>query len=160
MADRIGRIYYFIFRLERPVSTKTLHFLNALMRAFEQGRLLALAHHFTFPMPAYVHDGLLVFGSPETLVEALEEYRDIVSAKNITRLVPRIIAEGITVNGQSNLWVEIDHLDQDDVCQRTSQARFVLHYPWGSVSPKIEMVDYTVAAFPELADRLPLALPA
>lgn len=142
------------------MSTKTLHFLNALARAFEQDRLLALAHHFSFPVAAYMHDGLLVFGSPATLVEALQEYRNIAAAKGITKLVPRIVAEGLPANRYSNLWVEWDHLDKNDRCQRTSQVRFVLYHPAGCVSPYIEMVDYTVTAFPELAEHLPLAMPA
>ena len=111
-------------------------------------------------MATYVHDGLLVFGSPATLVEALEEYRNVALANGIVRIEPRIIAEGIPVNRRTDLWIEWDHLDKDGNCLRTNQGRFVLRQPLGSVASLIEMVDYKVTAFPELVEQLPLAMPA
>ncbi|WP_223423748.1 hypothetical protein [Tateyamaria pelophila] len=142
------------------MSAKTLQFLNTLARAFEENRLLTLAHSFSFPMATYVHDGLLVFGAPATLVEALEEYRNMALANGVARLEPRIIAEGIPLNRRTDTWVEWDHLDKDGVCLRTNQVRFVVRRPLGGADPLIEMVDYKVTAFPELAAHLPLAMPA
>jgi len=122
--------------------------------------LLDLAGHFSFPLAVYVHDGLLVFGAPATLAEAFGEYRNIAARFDLLSLSPRIVAEGLRVGQRSDVWVEWDHLDRDGVCQRTSQVRYVLSHPVGSVFPRIEMVDYRVPAFPELATQLPLALPA
>lgn len=142
------------------MSAKTLHFLNAIARAFEENRLLALAHHFSYPMAAYMHDGLLVFGSPATLVEALEEYRRIALINGVAGIQPRIIAEGIPKNRRTDIWIEWDHVDQEGNCLRTNQVRFVLFEQDGGSSPLIEMADYKVTAFPELAKHLPLAMPA
>lgn len=142
------------------MSAKTLHFLNALARAFEENRLLALAHHFSFPMAAYMHDGLLVFGSPVTLVEALEEYRHVALINGVASIEPRIIAEGIPKNGRTDIWIEWDHVDHEGVCLRTNQVRFVIREQEGHGSPLVEIADFKVTAFPELAARLPLAMPA
>lgn len=142
------------------MSAKTLHFLNALARAFEENKLLALAHHFSFPMAAYMHDGLLVFGSPATLVEALEQYRHVALVNGVTSIEPRIIAEGIPKNGRTDIWIEWDHVDQNGVCLRTNQVRFVLRTDEGHGALLIEMADYKVMAFPEMAEHLPLAMPA
>ena len=142
------------------MSTKMLHFLNALARAFEQNRLLDLAEHFVFPVPVYIHKGLLVFGSADTLSEALEEYRKTAEKSGIIRLVPRVIAEGLSIKRQSNMWVELDHLDANGTCLRTSQIRFMMRHTEGNFFPQVELVDYQVTAFPELAEHLPLAMPA
>ena len=142
------------------MSTKTLHFLNVLARAFEQDRLLDLAQHFTFPVPVYVHRGLLVFGSADTLAEALADYRKTACASGMTRLVPRIIADGLPIRQKSNLWVELDHIDANGTCRRTSQIRFIMRHNPGSNLPRIEVVEYQVTAFPEMAEHLPLAMPA
>lgn len=139
------------------MSDQTLHFLKQLAQAFEQGRLYALAQHFKYPMPAYVHGGLLVFGAADTFVELLAQYRDIAWAAGVTRLEPRIVAEGLRVRDAALLWVEWDHLDHDGICLRTSQVCYARHYPKDSLSPQIELIDYTVPAFPELAADLPLA---
>jgi chitinase len=135
----------------------TLQFLTKLAQAFDEDRLFAMAQHFIYPVPVYVHDGLLVFGAPETIVEALAEYRQIADASGVKRIVPRIIAEGVRIKGSSNLWVEWDHLDHSGTCVRTSLVQYVLHHACCAQCPRIELVDYHVPAFPELAQSLPVA---
>ncbi|WP_420011162.1 hypothetical protein [Tateyamaria sp.] len=138
------------------MSETTLKFLEVLATAFDEGRLMDLARHYAFPMPAYTKDDLLVFGSADTLVEGLSIYRDIATEAGIIRVKPRIVAEGLRINNYANLWVEWDHLDAAGVCKRTSQVRYVLRFEPHCAMPLIELVEYMVPAFPEIAAHLPL----
>lgn len=138
------------------MSETTLKFLHVLAKAFDEGRLLDLARHYAFPMPAYTQDDLLVFGSADTLAEGLAIYHDIATRAGIVHVKPRIVAEGLRVNGYANLWVEWDHLDASGTCTRTSQVRYVLQFDPHATFPKIELVEYKVPAFPEIIEHLPL----
>lgn len=142
------------------MSTQTMPLLNSLARAFEAKELNAFARHFSYPLALYAHDGLLVFGSPATLIEALEDYCNTARDHGVTQLQPRVIAEGIPINERKDIWVEWDHLDAAGTCLRTSQVRFVLRSLPDRPVPVIDLVDYKVAAFPELAEHLPLSMHA
>ena len=137
--------------------SESLHkFLEALSDAFLAGRLSNVADSFAYPMPFYCDDGLLVFGAPATLSEGLAQYLDATRAAGITDIVPRILAHGVPSRGYSTVWIEWDHLDKNGKCLRTSQVRYVLYQHDSNLFPKIEMVDYTITAFPEVQDQLPL----
>ncbi|WP_299370586.1 hypothetical protein [uncultured Tateyamaria sp.] len=132
-------------------------FLQQLADAFRAGRLDDIADSFAYPMPFYACGGMVVFGSTATLAEALALYRDASIVAGVDRIVPRIVAQGIMIRGYANMWVEWDHLDAKGTCLRTSQVRYVFFQADGMPAPVIEMVDYTVQAFPDLNAQLPLA---
>ena len=102
------------------MSDATCGFLSKLSQNFIQGRLDAVVDNFVFPIPLYAGDSLQVFGAPCTFKEVLTMYRDATLRAGITQLVPRILANGLPVNGYSNVWVEWDHLDADGTCLKTS----------------------------------------
>lgn len=131
-------------------------FLERLSRVFIDGPLAEVAENFVYPMPFYSNGGLAVFGSADTLLEGLTLYRSAVRKAGILKITPRIIAHGVPSRGYSNVWVEWDHLDVLGLCKRTSQVRYVLFQDGMSLFPKIEMVDYTISAFPEVQDHFPM----
>jgi len=130
-------------------------FFERLAQAFCAERLDTIAAQFVYPMPYYSDHGLVVFGSAATFAEGLGYYHKACKAAGITQIVPRIIAQGVMIRGYANVWVEWDHLDQAGACVRTSQVRYVLFQPPGALFPKIEMVDYTIQAFPEVNEEMP-----
>ena len=135
-------------------------FLNGLARHFLDRRIDLVADHFVYPLPFYSDDKLQVFGAACTLQEALAMYRDAIDQAGIVRIVPRIVAEGIAVGGYSNVWVEWDHIDHADLCQRVSQVHYVLNWDGATPDPKIELVEYTATAFPEVPASFLMALSA
>ncbi|WP_299654351.1 hypothetical protein [uncultured Tateyamaria sp.] len=131
-------------------------FLTSLSHAFCTDRLEYLAQHVTYPLPLYTRGELLVFGAPTALIEALGMYRKAAHDADIEKIVPRVIATGIPHKGYSNLWVEWDHFDASDNLICTSQVRYAIFHDKMALHPKIEMVDYTSMAFPEVSESLPL----
>jgi len=131
-------------------------FLTLLSHAFCQDRLDQVAQHFTYPMPLYTKGELLVFGAPNALLEALSLYREAARKACITRIEPRIIANGLPHKGYSNIWVEWDHYDDHDTLVCSSQVRYAVFQDALALSPRIEMVDYTAVGFPEVTAALPL----
>ena len=125
-------------------------FLNTLARDFAANRLAAIAENFVYPLPFYAEGGIQVFGSAATLTEGLALYHDAAAAAGLLVLVPRIVAQGLPVRGYSNVWVEWDHMDAAGVCRRTSQVRYVFCRPAAALFPRIELVEYSRAAFPEI----------
>lgn len=140
--------------------SNTHRFLTSLAQSFDANRLDVVANNFAYPMPFYTDDGMQVFGAASTLVEGLAAYRDAVRDAGATHLRPRIIAEGLRVRGYCNVWVEWDHLDDAGQCLRTNQVHYVLFQADTDLFPKIELVEYTVTAFPEVFDRPPMSATA
>ncbi|MFL4470673.1 hypothetical protein ACERZ8_12565 [Tateyamaria armeniaca] len=131
--------------------------MDNLARNFIENRLDAVTEHFVFPNPFYAHDTLQVFGAPCTMKEALTLYRDATVRAGITNIVPRVLAEGVPVNGYSNVWIEWDHFDQSGTCLRTSQVHYVLYRDDSALFPKIELVEYKAMAFPEVSASFAMA---
>lgn len=127
-----------------------------LSRAFCNDDLAQVAQHFTYPMPLYIKDELLVFGSAGALIEALSAYRAGARAADIAQIVPRVIASGLPRKGYLTLWVEWDHFDSMGTLMCTSQVRYAIFQDRMAAHTRIEMVDYTAVAFPEVSDALPL----
>lgn len=132
------------------MSAITRKFLDDIACHLLDRRLDLVADGFVYPMPLYVQDKMQVFGAACTLQEALALYRDAIDQAGIVRIVPRIVAEGIAVGGGSNIWVEWDHLDGKGRCQRVSQVRYMLNWLGPLPGPRIELVEYKRAAFPEV----------
>ena len=131
--------------------------LNCLAQVLMDNRPEEIAKHFSFPLPLFHREELAVFGSADTLAEGLAMWRDVLIGADVARMVPRVVAEGLPVNGYMNVWVEWDYLDADGAILRVSQVRYVAFQVPGMMFPKIELVDYTAPAFPEVAADLPLA---
>ncbi|MEM8655811.1 MAG: hypothetical protein AAGF36_13800 [Pseudomonadota bacterium] len=131
-------------------------FLTMLSRSFCNDELAQVAQHFTYPMPLYLKDDLLVFGSAEALTEALSAYRAGARKADITRIDPRVVASGLPRKGYATLWVEWDHFDSTNALICTSQVRYAIFQDQPAAQPRIEMVDYTAVAFPEVSEALPL----
>lgn len=129
----------------------TTDFLEHLANAFMDNRFEVVAEHYAYPLSYCAHDDILVFGAKHSLIEALELYRIAVRQAGIMRIAPRIIANGLPLRGYRNIWIEFDHLDADGACLRTNQARYLVFQKEASAVPRIEMVDFTVADYPELA---------
>jgi len=142
------------------VSSVTRKFLNNLATNFIETRLDAVAESFVFPVPIYAHGNLQVFGAACTLKEVLVLYRDAMEQAGITRIVPRVLAEGLPVNGYSNVWVEWDHFDAAGRCLRTSHVHYVFFQHDTALFPKIELVEYKTMAFPEVCAAFPMTLTA
>ncbi|MEM6371895.1 MAG: hypothetical protein AAF727_03820 [Pseudomonadota bacterium] len=138
-----------------PGSTPRL--LQSLAQNFKENRLDAVAQHFVFPMPFYANDTLQVFGAAHSLTEALTLYRDATVRAGIVEIVPRLLAEGLPVNGYSNIWVEWDHINKYGQCVCTSQVHYVLFEDGASSLPVVELIDYKALAFPEVADNFVIA---
>lgn len=128
-------------------------FIANLAHAFNEDRLADVSEHLCYPVPFYAGDHLSVFGSSGTLVQGLALYRDTIRAAGVVRVTPRIVAQGMPAQGYSNVWVEWDHFDAHGVCLRISQVRYALFQDAGQLFPVIEMIDYQVAAFPEVYQR-------
>lgn len=139
------------------MSNSACRFLNTLSQNFMNGRLDAVVENFVFPIPLYAGDSLQVFGAPCTFKEVLAMYLDETRKAGIAQLVPRILATGLPANGYSNVWVEWDHLDADGTCLKTSQVHYVFHQADAALFPKIEMVEYTELAFPDIPKSFSLA---
>ena len=135
----------------------TYNFLNMLSDNFMQNRLESVAEHFAYPMPVYAQGGLLGFGAGCTLSDSMTFYSDAILRAGIVRIVPRVVAEGLPVNGYSNVWVELDHVDATGTFMRTSQVRYVFYQADDALFPKIELMEYTSLAFPEVSASLYLA---
>ena len=142
------------------MSASVMPFLERLVRHFFADQCELIAAYFAYPMPFYAKDDLAVFTAPHALTEGLRAYRHATQTAGIVDLKPRIVAEGLPVRRYSSIWVEWDHIDGDGACVLTGQARYVLHDDPGDVDPKIEMVDYTRLAFPEITTHLPMAASA
>lgn len=122
--------------------------------AFIDGRLDYVASLFVCPLPVFMKDELIVFGSADTLVEGLEIYRDTALSLGITQIHGRVVAEGLPRSGCFNLWVEWDHQDDSGTCLRMSQVRYVARHMADGLFPRFEVADYTVTGFPEMSDGL------
>ena len=133
--------------------------LACLADAMLSRRFTFIAAQCAYPLPFYYEGGLAVFDSPERFEEALLNYHTAMLNDGVVRLAPRIIARGLSWHGSADIWAEWDHLDANGQCLRTSQARYVGHLPQGARYPTVEMIDYTVGAFPELTRSLPLFSP-
>ena len=131
-------------------------FLTRLSHAFCADQLDHIAQNFTYPLPFYAKGELLVFGAPNALVEALAPYREAARKADIVRITPRIVASGLPRKGYSTVWVEWDHFDSEDTLLCTSQVRYAVFQDKLADKPRIELVDYTALAFPEVSDSLPL----
>lgn len=138
------------------MSTPILRFFNDLASDFISDRLDVVAAQFVYPLPLYAGDKLQVFGGAEVYVEAISMYREAVRDAGITQIVPRIIAPGLVVRNISGVWVEWDHCDRDGRVVRISQVRYYLSHKGAQVPAKIEMVEYTMTAFPEVTAQYPL----
>ena len=132
-----------------------MRLLTCLAEAFVENRIAHIASNFVYPLPVYLQGDLLIFGSAETFGEALSIYRAQMLDTGVARMRPRIIAEGLPLRGHGSTWVEWDHLSAGGTCLRTSQVRYVFSKSNIDLYPRVEMVDYTVTAFPELSDTLP-----
>jgi len=133
------------------MSDATTQFLEHLTDAFMDNDFAAVAEHYAYPLPYYANDDILVFGAKQSLIEAMNLYRIAVQEAGITRITPRIVAQGLPLRGYKNIWIEFDHFDADGTCLRTNQARYLVFQKEASAFPLIEMVDFTVADYPELA---------
>ncbi|WP_299687398.1 hypothetical protein [uncultured Tateyamaria sp.] len=129
--------------------------LSCLADALIDGRLDHITRYFAYPLPLYCNGELIVFGSPDTLKEALSMYRDAILAIGTVKMRPRLVAQGLPVRGYSSVWIEWDHLDAAGTCLRTNQVRYATYQGAMDLHPRIEIVDYTVTAFPELYESLP-----
>lgn len=132
-------------------------FLENLARNFMENRLAAVAENFVFPIPLYTQDTLQVFGASCTFQEVLTMYRDAAIRAGVTRMAPRILAEGLAINSYSNMWVEWDHFDASGACLRTSQVHYVCCHGAASLFPRIELVEYIETAFPEVSASFAVA---
>ena len=139
------------------MSDVQLRILNTMADSFIAGRMAFVTSCFAFPQPVFLEGELQVFGSPETLCEALCLYREAALAIGTAKLRPRIVAEGVPVRGYSSIWIEWDHLDADGKCLRTNQVRYATYQASGALYPRIEMIDYTVTAFPDALGTMPLS---
>ena len=137
------------------MSGSTVRILTCLADALMDNRIDAITPHFAYPLPFFVKGELVVFGSAATLREGLAIYRDQVLAIGARKIRPRVIAEGMPVRGYSSVWIEWDHLDGAGKCLRTNQVRYATYQRKTDLYPRIEMVDYTVTAFPGLYDVMP-----
>jgi hypothetical protein len=142
------------------MTTGNEQFLQNLRCAFVDCQPDIITTHFTFPMPFYTPDGMVVFGKAATLLEGLKLYRSIARNAGVVDMIPRIVAQGMPVRGYSNLWVEWENLDADGVLLSSSQVRYVLFQDGTSEHPKIDMVDFTVNAFPEIQQHFPMSATA
>lgn len=138
------------------MAVSCVQFLENLAHAFDQDRLDVIAQHFAYPCPFYADNNITVFGGPSALIEGLQLYRTATVKAGIVRVVPRIVAQGVPVRGYSNVWVEWDHLTADRTCLRTNQVRYAVFQDSAALFPRIEMIDYTVIAFPEVQDQFPM----
>ena len=130
--------------------------LNNLADMFIQNNFDSVAEHFVYPIPYYTVANLQVFVTADTMVKALKIYRERITIAGVTKIKPRIVAEGMQVRGYSHVWVEWDHLNGNGHCFKTNQARYVLGNHDENVGPKIELIEHTVRAFPELTKQLPI----
>lgn len=137
------------------MSAAQLRMFNALADAFVDDRIDLVASCFSYPLPMFLEGELQVFGSADTLAEALAMYREASRGLGVRKFQPRIVAEGLAVNGCSCVWVEWDHLDADGNCKRSNQVRYAVRQTAPDQCPTIEMVDYTVTAFPKLLHQHP-----
>lgn len=128
-------------------------FLQALAHDFYHDRMESAASRFVVPLPMYVEGDLDVYSAMDNLMSRLAHQRRIMERNGLITIKPRIIAEGLLVNGYSHLWVEWDYLDEVGQSQRTSQVRYVLFHDGLSKFPQIEMVDCKVAAFDNDPDQ-------
>ncbi|MEL7261138.1 MAG: hypothetical protein AAGK69_07155 [Pseudomonadota bacterium] len=137
------------------MSSTTTTLLSCLAEALLRGELDRISRHFVYPLPLFNKGELIVFGSPETFAEGLSMYRDAVLAIGTTKLRPRLVAEGLPVRGYSSVWIEWDHLDAAGEVLRTNQVRYGTHQGALDLHPRVEIIDYTVTAFPELQETMP-----
>lgn len=138
------------------MSIRVQQFFDRLAELFAEDRLDRITDHFSYPLPFFANDGLLVFGNAASFGEALTLYRNATRKAGIVRLQPRVVANGVPVRDYSNVWVEWDHADAAGRVQRTSQVRYAVYHPKSVMLPRVELIDYTVTAFPELQPELPL----
>ncbi|WP_193743522.1 hypothetical protein [Tateyamaria sp. ANG-S1] len=138
------------------MTQSTTRFLTMLSRTFCNDQLEQLARHFTYPLPTYTQGELLVFGTSNTLIEAMTLYREAARQADIQVITPRVIASGLPRKGYSTLWVEWDHYDGAGTHICTSQVRYATFQDKMALMPRIEMIDYTALGFPEVTDALPL----
>lgn len=139
------------------MSDHNTRLLSCIADAFMEDRMDFAASCFAYPQPVFLRGDLQVFGSAATFIEALRLYRAAARAIGTVKLRPRVVAEGLEHNGYGSVWVEWDHLDRDGKCLRTNQVRYATYQPKGALYPTIEMIDYTVTAFPNALDALPRA---
>ena len=137
------------------VISANLRVLTCVGDALIADRIAHIAAYFVYPLPVYLKEDLLVFGSADTFAEALALYRAHVLKRGIVRLRPRIVANGLPLRGSASTWVEWDHLAADGTCLGTNQVRYVFSKTAMDLYPRVEMVDYTVTAFPEFSNALP-----
>ena len=104
------------------MSDATCRSLNTLSQSFLQGRLDAVVENFVIPIPLYAADFLQAFGASFTFKEVLTMYRDATQNAGITRIEPRVVAEGLPVNGYSNVLVELEHMNVAGNCVKNSQV--------------------------------------
>lgn len=134
-----------------------LRFFEDIATDFIADRLDRVAARFVYPLPMYMGHDLQVFANAAMFLEALEVYREAVRDADITSLTPRLVASGITSKTNSSLWIEWDHSDSTGKNHRISQVRYFLQKPEFGQPPKIQMIEYSDSAFPEVSGEFRIA---
>ena len=142
------------------MSDSVTRFFSSLKDALIEGRIDYITRHCVYPIPVFMYGDLIVCGSAETFGELLSQYREAVLAIGTVKIRPRLIAHGLPVRGYSNLWIEWDHLDAKGQCLRTNQIHYAVYQGAHDLFPRVELIELTVSAFPELSYDLPISLSA
>lgn len=116
--------------------------LNTIGTLLARGDADELATYFECPLPVYVDDKFILYGSREQLVEALAVYMIEVSRFNVHRIEPALVRIEDTTPSRSLFVVRWNYLLEDGTCCSSNVVRYAGRRGAFDGMLRIELVEY------------------
>lgn len=116
--------------------------LNTIGTLLARGDADELATYFECPLPVYVDDRFILFGSRDQLAEALAAYMIEVSRFNVHRIEPLLVRIEDTTPSRSLFVVRWNYLLEDGTCCSSNVVRYVGRRGALDGTLRIELVEY------------------
>lgn len=105
------------------------------------GQIGTLLSTYTFPLPVFLEERLMLIGSEEQACEILGHLRLSLTARGIGRLQPKVTAVELPRAGRYRVWVDWTEVGSGTDSESLSQAVYYCRETDGGL--RIEMVNYT-----------------
>lgn len=110
--------------------------------------------YFNLPAAYYTPKNLHVFSNRDSLAARLDAYRTFLTDRGITRISPANITVIETSGERALVQVDWEYLNGHGAQQRMACAQYVLRRGQVLGDLRIELVDYSVVAYPQFMEHM------
>lgn len=128
-------------------------FLTTLAEAQLRCGGAGLAKYFQFPIAYYLPERVLVFSRPDVLKARFIAHEAYLKSVGVHRIQPRQVTVLDGTDMRAMIALEWHYLNADGEILRQSQVRYVLCRNEEVGDLQIELVDYSVTAYPEYMEQ-------